>query len=106
MASSTLSLDLLRSLRALTTATGNPVDDLKPFLHEDKETFRRLPTDPSNSDDIRVTGTASCLMSLSLARKLQAFYGDDYAKVCTRVFQRIAEVPWQSSKLPECNAFT
>jgi ATPase family associated with various cellular activities (AAA) len=45
-------------------------------------------------------------MALSVARKLSDFYGAEYKNVCTRVFQRIAEVPWQSSKLPECNAFT
>ncbi len=106
MASSTLSLDRLRSLRALAKAIGNVVDDLKPFLHEDKQTFRRLPTDSSTANEIRVTGTASCLVSLSLVRKLQAFYGENYVGVCAKVFQRIADVPWQSSKLPESNAFT
>lgn len=69
MASSTLSLDRLRSLRALAKAIGNVVDDLKPFLHEDKQTFRRLPTDSSTANEIRVTGTASCLVSLSLVRQ-------------------------------------
>jgi hypothetical protein len=106
MGSSILSLERLRSLRALTNGIGKLADDLKPFLHDDDETFRRLPTDPSRPNDIRVTGTASCLMALSLASKLGAVYGKKYKKVCTRVFQRIAKVPWQSSNLPECNAFT
>jgi hypothetical protein len=82
------------------------VDDLKPFQHADNETFRRLPTDPSKKDDIGVTGTASCLMALTLARKLSNFYGDRYEEVCKKVFQRIGEVPWRSSLLGECNAFT
>jgi hypothetical protein len=106
MALPTLSLDRLRSLRTLARATGNLVEDLKPFLHNDKETFRRLPTEDSKPGDIRATGTASCLMSLALASKLQAFYGDQFKEVSIKVFQRIGEIPWQSSKLPECNAFT
>jgi len=45
-------------------------------------------------------------MSLALARQLQAFYGDKHSEVYARVFERIAQVPWQSSQLPESNAFT
>jgi hypothetical protein len=81
--------------------------DLAPFRHEKPfNGFRRKPDSESPPDDVNVTTTCSCLMSLALAGKLTQFYGADGRKTAKETFKALLSAPWMSSGLAENNAFT
>lgn len=82
--------------------------DMKTFQHKDHENgFRRKPTSDSESNDVNITTTASCLMSLALAGRLQDLYGrEKWKDSVTKIFKNVVEKPWMSSGLTENNAFT
>src|SRR4051812_46048693 len=105
---SDLPLLKVRALRDAAKQIGATLEqDLRPFLHTgDNTTFRRVPTDPSTADDISVTVTASALMALSLANKLNSFYSGKGRETCAEILGRIAKFKWTSSGLEESNAFT
>ena len=107
----------LRSLRRQSRLeVGNLVSDLKRFLHQDGETFRRLPTTPSEPDDISISTTCTALMVLAVTRELDRFYlpteknpKDIKTKrrnLLVGLFKRIFKTKWASSGLKEGNAFT
>ncbi|MEO8591969.1 MAG: ATP-binding protein [Candidatus Solibacter sp.] len=103
-----IELTRLRQLkRRAETLLGTLVDDLKPFKHkEDAHGFRRTPESKSLLDDVNVTTTCSCLMSLALSGKLAKFYGKNYKEPVKKIFDRLLGAPWMSSGLAENNAFT
>lgn len=107
---STNSLDSLRALQKRAARINTrTIDDLQAFLHDgNKLTFRRLPTQESKTDEINVTSTCTALMTLTVTRKLYAFYGD---RAATRkpqdAFELAVKYPkWASSDLIDDNAFT
>lgn len=82
--------------------------DMKSFRHKQIENgFLRKPTSESDPNDVNITTTASCLMSLALAGKLPDLYGREKWKgVVTDIFTNVVAKPWMSSGLTENNAFT
>ncbi len=66
----------------------------------------RTPESQSAPDDVNVTTTCSCLMALSLTRKMDEFYGKTYKEIASEIFNNLLEAPWMSSGLTENNAFT
>ena len=80
---------LRRLKRRAETLLGTLVDDLKPFKHrENAHGFRRTPESKSVLDDVNVTTTCSCLMSLVLSGKLAKFYGKKYKEPVKAIFDR------------------
>ena len=83
------------------------VKDLKPFLHEkDEMTFRRLPDSKSKLRDVGVTTTCTCLMALAIADKLKDLYNPKPENTARKAFESVVSATWESSGLPESNAFT
>ena len=83
------------------------VSDLKPFVHAiEKNGFRRKPDSESIKEDVNVTTSCSCLMGLTLYRKVSEFYGKGYKQKISDIFTNLIKSPWMSSGLPEDNAFT
>jgi len=83
------------------------VADLRPFQHKlEAHGFRRKPDSESVKDDVNVTTTCSCLMSLALSDKLIDFYGRDGKSTVVSIFDKLLRAPWMSSGLTENNAFT
>ena len=82
--------------------------DLTPFRHQKPlNGFRRKPDSESPADDLNVTTTCSCLMSLALSGKLDEFYGRERGKsIAEETFKALLSAPWMSSGLAENNAFT
>lgn len=81
--------------------------DLTPFRHEQElNGFRRKPNSESSPDDVNVTTTCSCLMSLALSGKLKDLYGKGGEVKVKATFERLLDAPWMSSGLTENNAFT
>jgi hypothetical protein len=86
------------------------VEDLHKYVHqEDKRTFVRLPDSPHKKKDVGVTVTASCLMALTLTRRLEDFKkaGPEINWDPKASFELLFKDPkWTSSGLPQMNAFT
>lgn len=83
------------------------VSDLKPFVHAiENNGFRRKPDSESIKEDVNITTSCSCLMGLTLYRKVSEFYGKNYKKRISDIFTSLLNGPWMSSGLPEDNAFT
>jgi hypothetical protein len=104
-----IELTRLRQLkRRAETLLGTLVDDLKPFKHgvDDAHGFRRTPESKSVEDDVNVTTTCSCLMSLALSGRLSKVYGKKYEEPLKEILDRLLRAPWMSSGLGENNAFT
>lgn len=104
-------LDRLRKLRAKAAELLRSIEtDLRPFLHDDGETFRRKPDSPSVQGDVNVTTTCSCLMALALSNEFRKFYSEDKASgespKAQSVFGKLVRAPWMSSGLTANNAFT
>jgi len=103
-----IELRRLRDLRHRAEALlATLASDLTPFRHEKElNGFRRVPDSKSSPDDVNVTTTCSCLMSLALSGKLIEFYGTDGKKKAGKIFDALLSAPWMSSGLAENNAFT
>src|SRR6266536_3560426 len=103
-----MDLKRLRKLRSRAEVLLNSlVPDLTPFRHKlDAHGFRRKPDSESVQDDVNVTTTCSCLMSLALSDKLTDYYGHDSSKTVLSIFDKLLGAPWMSSGLTENNAFT
>ncbi|MGJ5816774.1 ATP-binding protein [Paludibaculum fermentans] len=103
-----IELKRLRELRHRADALlATLTSDLKPFQHERHlNGFRRKPDSESPPDDINVTTTCSCLMSLSLTGRLVEFYGEAGLETTKHIFHALLDAPWMSSGLAENNAFT
>lgn len=103
-----IELHRLRKLRRRTEILqGTLVPDLIPFRHKNHENgFIRKPDSNSDSGDVNVTTTCSCLMALALTDKLSDFYPDSENVTANEIFQKLLEAPWMSSGLAENNAFT
>jgi hypothetical protein len=103
-----MDLKRLRKLRSRAEGLLNSlVPDLTPFRHKlEAHGFRRKPDSESLQDDVNVTTTCSCLMSLALSDKFAEFYGNDSRKVVQNIFDKLLHAPWMSSGLTENNAFT
>jgi hypothetical protein len=98
----------LRNLRRRAAALlATLTADLKPFQSQFPALgFRRKPDSASERDDVNVTTTCSCLMSLAHSGKLGTFYGDNAEGVVQSIVQNLLNAPWMSSGLSEDNAFT
>jgi hypothetical protein len=101
-----MSLPSIRALRVLRERcdilNAALTADLRPFLHANATTFRRLPTDSSTAA-INVTSSCTALMALALARQLTTFYrGNELNGAITE----IVNAKWESSGLPPNNPFT
>src|SRR5260370_40492913 len=82
-------------------------EDLAAFLNEtDRLTYRRLPEQPSIRGDVKVTSSCSCLMSLTLSKRLHRVYEKDPRVSARRAFERIYNASWRSSGLGLNNAFS
>jgi hypothetical protein len=82
-------------------------EDLAAFLNEtDRLTYRRLPEQPSIRGDVKVTSSCSCLMSLTLSKRLHRVYEKDPRASARRAFERIYNASWRSSGLGLNNAFS
>jgi hypothetical protein len=99
----------LRKLRSraqdlLSTLTS----DLEPFQSKDKHYgFRRMPSStPDRPDDVNVTTTCSCIMSLAHSRKVDDFYPKNLGPILPDIIVNVMKAEWQSSGLIENNAFT
>jgi len=105
---SDMDLKRLRKLRSRAEVLLNSlVSDLTPFRHKlEAHGFRRKPDSDSIQDDVNVTTTCSCLMSLALPDKLEEFYGHESRKMVRNIFYKVLNAPWMSSGLTENNAFT
>ena len=103
-----IELDRLRKLRQRAEALfGTLTSDLRPFQHkEELSGFRRKSDSDSPPDDVNVTTTCSCLMSLALSAKLGDFYSQDGDVKAKKIFDAVFSAPWMSSGLAENNAFT
>ena len=103
-----IELARLRKLRSRAeTLMSTLKDDLRPFQSEFLSSgFRRKPDSQSAEDDVNVTTTCSCLMSLAHAGKLREFYSDDTDQVVQSILTKLMNAPWMSSGLTENNAFT
>jgi hypothetical protein len=89
--------DLMSSLTA----------DLRPFQSKFPSSgFRRKPDSESPEDDINITTTCSCLMSLAHSGKLREFYKYDPDQMIQSILTELMNAPWMSSGLSENNAFT
>src|SRR5262249_35607118 len=77
------------------------------FVHAiETNGFRRKPDSESIKEDVNITTSCSCLMGLTLYRKVSDFYGKGYKKKVSDIFTALLKGPWMSSGLPEDNAFT
>jgi len=85
---SDMDLKRLRKLRSRAEVLLNSlVSDLTPFRHKlEAHGFRRKPDSDSIQDDVNVTTTCSCLMSLALPDKLEEFYGHESRKMVRNIF--------------------
>jgi hypothetical protein len=103
-----IELARLRKLRSRAESLVSTLtDDLKPFQSEFLSSgFRRKPDSQSAEDDVNVTTTCSCLMSLAHSGKLREFYKDDTDQVVQSILTNLMNAPWMSSGLTENNAFT
>ena len=103
-----IELDRLRKLRQRAESLfGTLTSDLRPFQHTDElKGFRRKSDSKSPPDDVNVTTTCSCLMSLALSAKLGDFYRQDGDVKTKEIFNAVFLAPWMSSGLAENNAFT
>jgi hypothetical protein len=80
--------------------------DLLAFRHTKPENgFVRSPNSSHDANDVNVTTTGSCLMSLALSGRLTDFYLGD-RKTAAAIFAKMLDAPWMSSGLSENNAFT
>jgi SpoVK/Ycf46/Vps4 family AAA+-type ATPase len=113
---SDITLKQLRELRSRSKILlGYVTSDLKPFLNEDKVTFRRKPDSEFKLGDVNVTTTCSCLMALALTNKFDSFYKDhyfykalpqDFPNKAQSIFEKLIGASWMSSGISENNAFT
>jgi len=87
------------------------IDDLRPFFGSNGLVFRRLP----DSDEVgNVTTTCSSLMCMATSNQLVDFFkivlstnnDDDTRNHITKVFENAVKAPWDSSGLPDNNAFS
>lgn len=103
-------LTRLRRLRARARDLQRRIqDDLRPFLREPHDRgFQRTPS-LSLDDEISITTTCTCLMSLALTGSTEAVFGpspNGQSEIVATIFAALMSAPWMSSGLPENNAFT
>jgi hypothetical protein len=104
-----IELKRLRDLRRRAQELVATLDsDMRSFQHAIVENgFLRKPTSESDPNDVNITTTASCLMSLALAGRLPDLYGRaKWKDAVTDIFKNVMAKPWMSSGLIENNAFT
>jgi hypothetical protein len=103
-----IELARLRKLRSRAESLMSTLtDDLRPFQSKFLSSgFRRKPDSQSAEDDVNITTTCSCLMSLAHSGKLREFYEDSTDQIVPSILSKLMEAPWMSSGLSENNAFT